>query len=250
MREGHAGSPDFAGAHLGYKVLRTGLVSVALARDNAPKSRSDRSNPHAGFLSDVAARLHSGRNRGHAYPRASRHARARRSSCRPLRWEPAAARRDSRRLALPAQYLRRQRRPEVAQRDAGDRRCRSPERGAAPAYDRELQSRLPRLPAELPHLHPGGGDRHSPLPGRRFKNRARDDGALRELNSSHSHTELFPPFVPATDSGDPSRRPGPLDSLFRGNERKRYLASWAIMRGQAEALTVPRVRSRRTWLAC
>src|SRR5438128_597951 len=25
MREGHAGSPDFAGAHLGYKVLRTGL---------------------------------------------------------------------------------------------------------------------------------------------------------------------------------------------------------------------------------
>src|SRR5438034_10730860 len=39
--------------------------------------------------------------------------------------------------SLPAQYLRRQRRPEVAQRDAGDRRRRSPERGAAPAYRSE-----------------------------------------------------------------------------------------------------------------
>ena len=72
-------------------------------------------------------------------------ARARRSRGRAVRRQPAAARRDPRRAALPAQHLRRQRRPEVAQRDAGHHRRRGAGRRAARAHDRQLQSRLSRL---------------------------------------------------------------------------------------------------------
>src|SRR5262249_46693294 len=166
------------------------------------------------------------------------------ASRRPLRWEPPAARRNPRRLALPAQCLRRQRRPEMAQRDAGARRCRNPERGPAAAHDRELQSRLPRLPAELPHLHPGGGARHSPLPRGRLEDRPRDDRPLRELTCLRAHTSS--PFVPAK-AGTQGRRLWHLDSRFRGNERKGVGPPYAT--AAHGALTVPRVPPRRSLLA-
>src|SRR5215831_9168916 len=84
----------------------------------------------------------------------------------------------------------------MAQRDAVPRRRRDPERRAARAYDRQLQSRLSRLPAELSHLHPDGRPGHSPLPRGRFQDRPRDDGALRQLTGAPASNAAPAPLLP------------------------------------------------------
>src|SRR5262249_33933493 len=143
-------------------------------------------------------------------------------------------RRDPRRAALSAQHLRRQRRPEVAQRDAVPRRRRGPERGATPAYDCELQPRLSRLPAELSHLHADGRPSHSPLPRGRLEARPGDDGALRQLTAAC----VSPAPAPTTQCA-PSPGRAPAISPRAGR-----------FAGCGVALTVPPVAPRRTRVAC
>src|ERR1700680_3628770 len=59
--------------------------------------------------------------------------------------------------------LQRQRRPDLAQRDAGSDRCRGAARRAAGPAGGELQSRLSRISADLPQLHSGRRSRDSTL---------------------------------------------------------------------------------------
>ena len=59
-----------------------------------------------------------------------------------------------------------------AEAPSGDRRAKM-----IASFNRGLS----RLSADLPDLHAGRRPGHSPLPGGRFQDRARDDGALREL---------------------------------------------------------------------
>src|SRR6476646_3370183 len=69
----------------------------------------------------------------------------------------------------------------MAPRDAGSQRRRSAER-RAPAQDRrELQSWLPRIPADVPDLHARRRSRHKALSRRRRENRPRYHGAVRQL---------------------------------------------------------------------
>ena len=100
---------------------------------------------------------------------------------RALRGRHAAPRRDSRRTALSACHLRRQRRPDLAQRDAGFDRRRRAGRRPARAPDRQLQPRLPRVPADLSDLHAGRQHRDPPLSRRRREDRPRHHRALRQL---------------------------------------------------------------------
>src|SRR5262249_42665267 len=110
------------------------------------------------------------------------------------------------------------------------------ERRPALAHDRELQSGVPRLSAELPHLHAGGGAGHSPLSRGRFQDRAGDDRAIRQLTGSSPRKR-----------GPPGPRTVALDSPLRGNERggEPYQAI-----AVAEALTVPQVAPRGAGRAC
>src|SRR5262245_40837844 len=81
--------------------------------------------------------------------------------------------------------------------------------GERRAHDRQLQSRLSRLPAELSHLHPGGRPGHSPLPRGRFQDRPRYDGALRQLTgapASNAAPALLLPYGPKAETR--ARNPG------------------------------------------
>ena len=121
-----------------------GIIRLPCFRPLEPRQCLGHPGPslHVGANTHQATPLHRRRACGRARFCAGRRAGARPSCRGAVRRQPAAARGDPRRLALSAQHLRRQRRPEVARRDAVAGRRRGAERGPAAADDRELQSRL------------------------------------------------------------------------------------------------------------